>query len=54
MWPEIIYKEESTIYQESAAEDEKYQELFTNPVAEGLYTDIRRLNKLIEFSDGII
>jgi serine phosphatase RsbU (regulator of sigma subunit) len=51
MWPEIIYSKSDQLIQGSASEDKKYRELFTKPIAEGLYNDIRRLNKLIKFSE---
>jgi serine phosphatase RsbU (regulator of sigma subunit) len=52
MWPEIIYSNNDQVIQASASENEKYSELFTRPIAEGLYSDILRLNKLFKFSDS--
>jgi serine phosphatase RsbU (regulator of sigma subunit) len=52
MWPEIIYGRSDEPLQQSLSEGQKYQELLTNPIAEGLYTDILRLNRLNKFSEG--
>ncbi len=54
MWPEIIYGTSEELLQDLSPEGPKYREQFTNPIAEGLYTDFIRLNKLNKFSDSRI
>jgi serine phosphatase RsbU (regulator of sigma subunit) len=52
MWPDIIYKNDQS-FQEETPGDVMHWQNFTNQIAEGLYTDIRRLNRLMKFSDSI-
>ncbi len=51
-WPEIIYTGSNSQKQYSESDDLKYLERFTIPVAEGLYSDMSRLNSLLNFADG--
>ncbi len=51
MWPEIIYNGDDYLTEESEHEPEKYRELFTLPIAEGLFNDMKRLNNIVKFSD---
>jgi serine phosphatase RsbU (regulator of sigma subunit) len=51
MWPEIIYTANDQMTEESEHEAEKYRELFTLPIAEGLYNGIRHLNNILKFSE---
>ena len=53
MWQEIIYDRIVDPFQELSAEDQKLQELLTNSIAESLYADMQRLNRISKFSDGI-
>ena len=52
MWPDIIFRSTDQFFQEPGADDPEYWQNFTNMIAEGLYTNIRYLSKITDFSDG--
>jgi serine phosphatase RsbU (regulator of sigma subunit) len=53
MWLEIIYCSNDQSVHELSSEGANYWELFTNKIAEGLYSDVQHLSNLLNFSDNI-
>jgi serine phosphatase RsbU (regulator of sigma subunit) len=51
MWTDIIYRGSDQLFQEPEYDDPEHWKIFTSQIAEGLYTDIRRLGKNRDFSD---
>lgn len=53
MWLKVIYDPDNKLIHDVSSDRNKFKKLFINPIAEGLYNDIRQLDNLNTSSDTL-
>jgi len=53
MWSKVIYSTETQLSQETVPDSDNYFESFTHPIAEGLYSDLHHLSKLVKLAEHL-
>src|SRR5659263_129783 len=53
MWSRVIYNTGNQLIQDISPDRNKYKKIFINPIAEGLYIDIRQLTNLYSSSETL-
>ncbi len=53
MWSKVIYNTNNQLVHDVSPDQDKYKKFFVNPIAEGLYSDMLRLNNPDIYSDTL-